>query len=193
LKTLDKDKRDGLIAALKADISGHPDKKKCLTDLKEKIVPVLADFYGKEETDPILEELERHIILEELKRHTEELKRHTKRIEETEKKMPITKIEVGDIYLATQDFKNIGAVIDKNRLIVIEKYENESEMRVGVYLNQENIDSKSLSQRWTLEVAAIEMYCVPYRLVKESVKPAAKETPVRRMSQKQFAVALSEH
>ena len=174
--TLDKDKRDGLVAAFKLDIDAHPDKKVCLVDIKEKIIPVLTGIYGKEETDPILKELEKHIKLKE----------------DEEKVMITPKIETGDIYLSTQDFENIGATVSKDRLIIIEKYTNEHEIQVAVYLDQEHIDNNMSSQGWTLEEDAIRSYCSLYKSVNEHVEPV-KNAPIRRMNQKHFMVALSKH
>ena len=147
-------------------------------DLKETMLPVLTSIYGEKDTRPILEELKKIIKLEEAK----------------EKTMTPTKIEVGEIYITTCDFKNIGATVRKDRLIVIEGLKGEFEVSVAVYITQKDIDDKAPNQRWTLEKKAIKAYCFPYKIACDHTEPVKEEhATVIRMSQEQFRVALSEH
>lgn len=168
--TLDKDKRDGLVAA-------HPDKKMALVDLKEKIIPVLTSIYGEEDTRPILKALEKIIKAHE---------------PEEERVAPRTELKVGDIYTANYGFENIGATIyDGDVLVVLETGYN---LEVGIARSIESAKSRELVNRWTLEKHTLTANCTKYvEPTKETKVPVKKEPVFRRMDQKQFMEALSVH
>lgn len=174
---LDKDQEDGLIAALRVDMSFHPEEEKSIEELKTKIIPVISSLWGEEKAMEILEKL---TVKEETK--------------ENMAKKEITDIAVGDVYIATADFKSEGAEVNKDEYLRIEKVHDTDEYNIAVSISARAAECRNIIQRWIVEGDAIRRYCIEYVDPNKTVKhEPAKEAPFRRMQPDEFRRALAKH
>jgi len=182
MKVLRKGERNGLVAALKADVSTRilttSDKALALAEMREKIIPVILSIYGAESAASILKEVER--VMET--------------VEPEEERVALISVEAGDIFIANYDFENIGATINDGDVIVV--ISTGYNLEIGVATDVHGAKCGAYIDRWTLEENALVSNCTKHVEPGKETKVAAsvrKEPIFRRMNKKQFLVALSEH